>query len=71
MTVAQDVQPGWEDEARDRVASLSKYKQPRLYVALPLLARNAQGKVSRKKVSQAVLEKYRMEDGPYPKLELK
>jgi hypothetical protein len=42
-----------------------------LYVALPLLARNAQGKVSRKKVSQAVLEKYRMEDGPYPKLELK
>jgi acyl-CoA synthetase (AMP-forming)/AMP-acid ligase II len=70
ITVAQDVRPGWEDEARQRVAALSKYKQPRLYVAVPVLARNAQGKVSRKKVSQAVLEQFTLIDGAYPSLQL-
>jgi len=68
ITVAQDTQPGWEDEARQKVAALSKHKQPRLYVAMPGLARNAQGKVSRQKVSQAVLERFHMVDGPYPTL---
>ena len=70
ITVAQDVWPGWEDEAQQRVAALSKYKQPRLYVAVPLLARNAQGKVSRKKVSQAVLAQFTLIDGAYPSLQL-
>lgn len=69
ITVAQDVQAGWEAEARDRVAGLSKYKQPRLYVALPSLPRNAQGKVSRRQVAQAVLKRYLLSDGPYPALQ--
>lgn len=69
IAVAQDVKPGWEEEARQRVAVLSKHKQPRLYVATPLLARNAQGKVSRQKVRQAVLEQFHMVDGPYPILQ--
>jgi acyl-CoA synthetase (AMP-forming)/AMP-acid ligase II len=33
IAVAQDAQPGCADEARARVANLSKYKQPRLYVS--------------------------------------
>ena len=69
ITVAQDVQAGWEAEARDRVAGLSKYKQPRLYVALPSLPRNAQGKVSRRQVAQSVLTRYLLSDGPYPALQ--
>jgi acyl-CoA synthetase (AMP-forming)/AMP-acid ligase II len=69
IAVAQDAQVGWDDEARTRLASLSKYKQPRMYVALPELERNAQGKVSRKKVSQAVLANFNLIDGPYPALE--
>jgi len=71
ITVAQDAQTGWEVQAQDRVAALSKHKQPRLYVAVPVLARNAQGKVSRKKVSQAVLEQFNLIDGSYPQLQLK
>ena len=67
--LAQDVQAGWEAEARDRVAGLSKYKQPRLYVALPSLPRNAQGKVSRRQVAQSVLKRYLLSDGPYPALQ--
>jgi len=69
IAVAQDVQAGWEVEARDRVAELSKYKQPRLYVALPSLPRNAQGKISRRQVAQAVLQRFFLRDGPYPVLE--
>lgn len=42
------------------------YAQPRLNVALPLLPRNAQNKVNRKKVSQAVLKAFTLIDGPYP-----
>lgn len=66
ITVAQDVQPGWADEARARVASLSKYKQPRVYVSLPSLPRTAQGKVSRRQVAHAVLQSHQWVDGPYP-----
>jgi O-succinylbenzoic acid--CoA ligase len=69
VTVVQDAQPGWEEEARHRVQTLSRHKQPRLYVALPALARNAQGKVSRKQVAQAVLAQARLIDGPYPRLQ--
>ena len=69
ITVAQDVQAGWDVEARDRVAGLSKYKQPRLYVALPSLPRNAQGKVSRRQVAQAVSQRFFLRDGAYPALQ--
>jgi O-succinylbenzoic acid--CoA ligase len=69
IAVAQDGQPGWADEARERVATLSKYKQPRLYVNLPSLPRNAQGKISRRQVAQAVLQSHTWSDGPYPALQ--
>jgi len=66
MTVAQDTQPGWAEEARARVTTLSKHKQPRVYVSLPSLPRTAQGKVSRRQVAHAVLQSHRWVDGPYP-----
>jgi O-succinylbenzoic acid--CoA ligase len=69
ISVAQDAQTGWANEARERVATLSKYKQPRLYVSLPSLPRNAQGKVSRRQVAQAVLQSHTWSDGPYPALQ--
>jgi hypothetical protein len=40
-----------------------------LYVALPSLPRNAQGKVSRRQVAQAVSKRYLLSDGPYPALQ--
>lgn len=66
IAVAQDAQPGWESEARHKAAILSKHKQPRLHVSLDALPRNAQGKISRKAVAQAVLQRHRLNDGPYP-----
>jgi acyl-CoA synthetase (AMP-forming)/AMP-acid ligase II len=66
--VAEGAQPGWEVEVQERVAALSRYKRPRLHVALDAMPRNAQGKIRRKAVIQAVLERFELLDGPYPEL---
>ncbi len=46
--------------------AMSKHKRPRLFVALEALPRNPQGKISRKQVARAVLERHALQDGPYP-----
>jgi acyl-CoA synthetase (AMP-forming)/AMP-acid ligase II len=58
----------WTAEAQSRVARLSKHKQPRAYVALPALPRNAQGKVNRSAVRAAILAQFALVDGPRPEL---
>jgi acyl-coenzyme A synthetase/AMP-(fatty) acid ligase len=47
---------------------LAKHKRPRAWLTLPELPRNAQGKVVRGKVREAVLARWRLEDGPHPRL---
>ena len=59
---------GWIEAAEARAERLSKHKRPRAYVGLEALPRNAQGKVNRRDVQAAILERYRLEDGPHPKL---
>jgi len=68
VAVAEQAEPGWEDAVRARVAGLSKQKQPRLFVALAALPRNAQGKISRREVVQRVLASHRLADGAHPAL---
>jgi acyl-CoA synthetase (AMP-forming)/AMP-acid ligase II len=68
VAVAEAAEPGWEDAVRARVAAVSKHKQPRLFVALDALPRNAQGKISRREVVQRVLATHRLADGPHPAL---
>ena len=59
---------GWIAAARARAERLSKHKQPRAYVDLPALPRNPQGKISRREVRAAILDRYRLVDGPHPRL---
>ena len=68
IAVAEGAADGWEEGARRRVAALSRHKQPRAYVAVASLPRNAQGKVSRRKVRELVLSGHDLADGPYPAL---
>jgi len=68
VAVAERAVEGWIDEARSRVAALSRHKQPRLHLALASLPRNPQGKVSRRQVRQLILQTCEVIDGPYPRL---
>jgi acyl-CoA synthetase (AMP-forming)/AMP-acid ligase II len=60
---------GWSAEAQTRAERLSKHKRPRAYIELPALPRNPQGKISRREVRAAILDRYRLVDGPHPRLE--
>ncbi len=71
MAVAEAPAPGWEDAVRERVAAVSRHKQPRLFAALPALPRNAQGKISRREVVQRVLASHGLADGAHPVLSSK
>jgi len=58
----------WAEAAQERAQHLSKHKRPRAYLELPALPRNPQGKISRREVRAAILERYVLEDGPHPRL---
>jgi acyl-CoA synthetase (AMP-forming)/AMP-acid ligase II len=68
VAVAEGPPAGWEDDAASRVAALARHKRPRAWLALPELPRNAQGKVVRARVRDAVLAAHALEDGPHPRL---
>ena len=68
VAVGEAVQAGWQEECERLVAGMSKHKRPRLYIAVPALPRNPQGKISRRHVSRLVLETHTLIDGPYPSL---
>jgi len=59
----------WVEACQARVLTLSAFKRPRLFLELEQLPRNAQGKISRKAVTEALLKRYRLLDGPYPSVE--
>ena len=58
----------WFDKVREAASQLSRYKQPRLLVTLPMISRNAIGKVDRNGVRQHILDRLELVDGPYPVL---
>lgn len=69
VAVAEAAPADWPARASGAAAALAKFKQPRAYVVLDALPRNAQGKVPRARVREMVLARYRLIDGPHPKLE--
>ena len=71
VAATEQASTGWRAQAEARVESLSKHKRPRAYLELPALPRNPQGKISRREVRAAILERYRLVDGPHPRLESK
>jgi acyl-CoA synthetase (AMP-forming)/AMP-acid ligase II len=71
IAVAEGADDSWAGPGRKAVAAISRWKQPRAWVTLPALPRNAQGKIPRAQVRALVLERWRLTDGPYPKLEPK
>ena len=68
VAVAEAPPEGWVAEAETRVAALARHKRPRAWLALPELPRNAQGKVVRARVRDAILAAHALEDGPRPRL---
>jgi malonyl-CoA/methylmalonyl-CoA synthetase len=68
VAVAERATDIWQAEAQRRVASLSRHKRPRLWIAFEALPRNAQGKVSRREVRSQILSRYALIDGPHPRL---
>lgn len=66
IAVAEGAQDGWQAQCMELLETMSKHKRPRLFVALAALPRNPQGKISRKQVARAVLERHALQDGPYP-----
>ena len=66
VAVAEQAQVGWVQQVEQRVSVLSRHKRPRIHLELPELARNPQGKVSRRQVSAEILRKFVLNDGPYP-----
>jgi len=69
VAATEDATEGWITGAQSRAEHLSKHKRPRAYIALPALPRNPQGKISRREVRAAILKRYRLVDGPHPRLE--
>ncbi|HEY5899848.1 MAG TPA: long-chain fatty acid--CoA ligase, partial [Burkholderiales bacterium] len=68
VAATENAKDGWEAEGRGRIASLSKHKHPRAWIALEALPRNPQGKVSRKEVAKMIAARYSLADGPHPSL---
>lgn len=68
LAVAENTQPGWIEQCQSLLSNMSRHKQPRLFISLPALPRNPQGKISRRQVSKQVLATYQLLDGPYPEL---
>jgi O-succinylbenzoic acid--CoA ligase len=68
IAVADGLASGWEAAALPLVEQLARHKRPRAWLTLPELPRNAQGKVVRARVREAVLARWRLEDGPHPRL---
>ncbi len=66
--VAGELEEGWEEALAEALPTMTSYKRPRLFARLDALPRNAMGKIVREQVRRAVLSRYDMTDGPYPKL---
>ena len=68
VAVAEGASEQWQSNAAAAAQTLTRFKQPRAYIVFDSLPRVGQDKVSRVKTVEAVLERYRLDDGPHPKL---
>lgn len=50
------------------LAGITKYKRPRLYLAMDSIDRTPAGKVNRRALREKILGEYALMDGPYPSL---
>jgi acyl-coenzyme A synthetase/AMP-(fatty) acid ligase len=66
--VAEDAPQGWDTRAAQLAEQLAKYKRPRAYLSFASLPRNAQGKLVRARLRDAILDTHTFEDGPHPRL---
>ena len=68
VAAIEGAQSGWQEEMSTRLQTLSRHKHPRLTIEWSDLPRNPQGKVSRRKLRELILERYTLRDGAYPAL---
>ena len=59
---------GTARDAERSLEGLSRHKKPRAYLSVSEFPRNAQGKVQRSKLLGRLLQDYRIEDGPRPRV---
>ena len=69
VAVAETDDAAWPDRARAALAGLARYKHPRAFLMMAELARNPQGKIMRRLIRAALLERWRIIDGSHPRLE--
>lgn len=69
VAVAETDDPAWPDRAQSALSALARYKHPRALLTLAELPRNPQGKIMRRTIREIVLERWRVIDGPHPRLE--
>ncbi|MBN8903554.1 MAG: hypothetical protein J0H57_21215 [Rhodospirillales bacterium] len=69
VAVAETDDPDWPDRAQAALSALARYKHPRALLTLPELPRNPQGKIMRRTIREIVMERWRVIDGPHPRLE--
>jgi acyl-CoA synthetase (AMP-forming)/AMP-acid ligase II len=58
----------WIDEMKRLSGSLTRYKQPRIFVTVPTIWKNAIGKIDRKQIRNFIDTHYELEDGSHPVL---
>lgn len=59
---------GWINDIRKAAEPLTRYKQPRVFVSVPTIWKNAIGKIDRNQIRSFIDKHYELEDGPYPAL---
>jgi acyl-CoA synthetase (AMP-forming)/AMP-acid ligase II len=69
IAVAETGDASWPERARGALGDLARHKHPRALLCMDELPRNAQGKVMRRLIRDAVLETHTLTDGPYPRLD--
>jgi acyl-CoA synthetase (AMP-forming)/AMP-acid ligase II len=68
VLAAEGAPAGWEERAAAAAELLSRAKRPRAYLSLDALPRGGQDKVQRGRLRELLLQRYRLEDGPHPRL---
>ncbi len=69
VAVAEAPPAGWAERAAAAAGSLTRYKQPRAFLAVAALPRGGQDKVQRGRLLAEIGARYRLVDGPHPRFE--
>jgi acyl-CoA synthetase (AMP-forming)/AMP-acid ligase II len=69
LAAIENPAPGWEERIDVVVQTMTDYKRPRLMIALDELPRNGIGKIVRSAIRADVLSRFRLTEGPRPRLE--